>query len=241
MIKKGDLSLTEADSEIEWSSATGYRATRKFRGLKQDILGLIPSMQLLGYSFRITPEEEGPMSECTLTAPDAQDGAAPETEFNFELTTVWTVAGNDLEKSIENKSEWTDLPEEERDDLRDFLNGSKKETEVEVTTSNGIAFRDLIKAGTTSYTMSQIVVQRTMTVSPGYAGAASMANVNRIYTKESLTAAEGIPATIVFSMLDGQYLKRTPTITQQPNGRFQIVSEWWHADTWSTLLYGAVL
>ena len=76
MIKKGDLSLTEADPEIEWNSNTGYRATRKFRGLKQDILGLVPSMQQLGYSFRITPDDEGPMSECTLTAPDAQDGAA---------------------------------------------------------------------------------------------------------------------------------------------------------------------
>jgi hypothetical protein len=80
-----------------------------------------------------------------------------------------------------------------------------------------------------------------MTVSPGFYEAASMTNVNRIYTKASLTTAEGIPGTIVFSMLDGQYLKRTPTITQQPNGRFQIVNEWWHADTWSTLLYGSVL
>lgn len=239
MIKKGDLSLTEADPEIEWNSNTGYRATRKFRGLKQDILGLVPSMQQLGYSFRITPDDEGPMSECTLTAPDAQDGAAADGDL--ELTTVWTVAGNDLEKSIENKSEWTSLPDAERDDLRDFLNGTKKETEVDVSTTNGVAFRDLIKAGTTSYTLSQIVVQRTMTVSPGFAGAASMNNVNRIYTKASLTTAEGIPATIVFSMLDGQYLKRTPTITQQPNGRFQIVNEWWHADTWSTLLYGSVL
>ena len=239
MIKKGDLSLTEADPEIEWNSNTGYRATRKFRGLKQDILGLVPSMQQLGYSFRITPDDEGPMSECTLTAPDAQDGAAADGDL--ELTTVWTVAGNDLEKSIENKSEWTSLPDAERDDLRDFLNGTKKETEVDVSTTNGVAFRDLIKAGTTSYTLSQIVVQRTMTVSPGFAGAASMTNVNRIYTKDSLTTAEGIPATIVFSMLDGQYLKRTPTITQQPNGRFQIVNEWWHADTWSTLLYGSIL
>ena len=239
MIKKGDLSLTEADPEIEWNSNTGYRATRKFRGLKQDILGLVPSMQQLGYSFRITPDDEGPMSECTLTAPDAQDGAAADGDL--ELTTVWTVAGNDLEKSIENKSEWTSLPDAERDDLRDILNGTKKETEVSVSTTNGVAFRDLIKAGTTSYTLSQIVVQRTMTVSPGFAGAASMTNVNRIYTKASLTTAEGIPGTIVFSMRDGQYLKRTPTITQQPNGRFQIVNEWWHADTWSTLLYGSVL
>ena len=170
---------------------------------------------------------------------NSQDGAAADGDL--ELTTVWTVAGNDLEKSIENKSEWTSLPDAERDDLRDFLNGTKKETEVSVSTTNGVAFRDLIKAGTTSYTLSQIVVQRTMTVSPGFAGAASMTNVNRIYTKASLTTAEGIPDTIVFSMLDGQYLKRTPTITQQPNGRFQIVNEWWHADTWSTLLYGSVL
>jgi hypothetical protein len=102
-------------------------------------------------------------------------------------------------------------------------------------------FALLIRAGTTSYTLSQIVVQRTMTVAPSYAGAAAMTNVNRIYTKAGLTTAESIPNTIVFSLLAGQYLKRTPTITQQPNGRYQINNEWWHADSWSTLLYGDVI
>ena len=80
-----------------------------------------------------------------------------------------------------------------------------------------------------------------MTVGPGYAGAAAMSYINRIYSQVGLTAAEGIPLTIVFTMLAGYYLKRTPTITQQPNGRFQITNEWWHADTWSTTLYGDVV
>jgi hypothetical protein len=81
-----------------------------------------------------------------------------------------------------------------------------------------------------------------MTVAPTYsAGAASMTNVNRIYSKGGLTTAESIPDTIFFSLLAGQYLKRTPSITQQPNGSYQITNEWWHADTWSTLLYGSVI
>ncbi len=238
-ILKGDVSVIEADPEIEWNSNTGYRATRKFRGLKQDILGLVPSMQQLGYSFRISPDDEGPMSECTLTAPDAQDGASNDAAT--ELTTIWTVAGNDIEKSIEHHSSWSTLSETEREALRDFSNGTKKESETNVSSATAISFKTLIAAGTTSYSLSQIVVQRTMTVAPGFAGAASMDNVNRIYTKASLTNAESIPTTIVFSMLDGQYIKRTPTITQQPNGRFQIQNEWWHADTWSTTLYGSVL
>jgi hypothetical protein len=68
-----------------------------------------------------------------------------------------------------------------------------------------------------------------------------MTNINGIYSASGLSAAESIPSTIVFTMLSGYYLKRTPTITQQPNGRFQIVTEWWHADTWSETLYGAVV
>jgi hypothetical protein len=237
MIRKGDVGLVEYDKEIEWNSQTGFRATRKFRGLKSDILGQVPLMQQAGYSFRITPDEDGPMADCVMTAPDAQDGASVESE----ITTTWTVSGNDLEKDLENHPSWLNLAESERENLRDYKNGSKKESETTTTSTTGGEFKTLIKAGTTSYTLSQIVVQRTMTVNPGYAGAVAMSNVNRIYSKASLTTAESIPDTIVFTMLDGHYLKRTPTITQQPNGRFQIVNEWWHADTWSTVLYGSVL
>ncbi len=239
MIKKGNVSVIEQDPEIEWNSTTGFRATRKFRGLKADIVGMVPLMRQAGYSFRITPDESGPMSECVMTAPDAQDGADATAET--EITTTWTVSGNDIEKDLESHSSWLNLAESERENLRDYKNGSKKESEATTTSTTGGEFKALIKAGTTSYTLSQIVVQRTMTVGPGYAGAVAMSNINRIYSKASLSTAESIPDTIVFTMLDGYYLKRTPTITQQPNGRFQIVNEWWHADTWSTTLYGAVV
>ncbi len=242
MIKKGNVSVIEQDREIEWSSTTGFRSTRKFRGLKDDILGMVPSMRRAGFSFRITPDESGPMAECVMTAPDAQDGA--ESNAETEITTIWTVAGNDIEKDIESHPAWIGLAQSSRENLRDFKNGSKKEGDVVLAEGDADAdeFKALIKAGTTSYTISQIVVQRTMTVAPTYsAGAASMTNVNRIYSKSGLTTAESIPDTIFFSLLAGQYLKRTPTITQQPNGRYQITNEWWHADTWSTLLYGSVI
>ena len=239
MIKKGNVSVIEQDPEIEWNSTTGFRATRKFRGLKDDILGMVPSMRQAGYTFRITPDEDGPMSECVMTAPDAQDGADASAET--EITTTWTVAGNDIEKDLESHANWLSMDEAEREALREYKAGSKKESEVETTTTNGSNFKALIKAGTTSYTISQIVVQRTMTVGPGYAGAAAMSNINGIYSASGLSAAENIPATIVFTLLSGFYLKRTPTITQQPNGRFQIPNEWWHADTWSTTLYGSVV
>ncbi len=242
MIKKGNTGITEYDPEIEWSSANGYRATRKFRGLKSDILGQVPSMRQAGYSFRITPDEDGPFAECTMTAPDAQDGADPDAEA--EITTIWTVAGNDIEKDLESHPDWIGLAQSSRENLRDFKNGSKKEGDFTLAAgdTNAEGFKSLIKAGTTSYTISQIVVQRTMTVAPTYsAGAASMTNVNRIYSKGGLTTAESIPDTIFFSLLAGQYLKRTPSITQQPNGSYQITNEWWHADTWSTLLYGSVI
>jgi hypothetical protein len=177
-----------------------------------------------------------------MTAPDAQDGADPDAEA--EITTIWTVAGNDIEKDLESHPDWIGLAQSSRENLRDFKNGSKKEGDFTLAAgdTNAEGFKSLIKAGTTSYTISQIVVQRTMTVAPTYsAGAASMTNVNRIYSKGGLTTAESIPDTIFFSLLAGQYLKRTPSITQQPNGSYQITNEWWHADTWSTLLYGSVI
>ena len=196
MIRKGNVTVVEQDSEIEWNALTGYRATRKFRGLKDDILGMVPAMRQAGFTFRITPDEDGPMSECVMTAPDAQDGADPSADT--EITTTWTVAGNDIEKDLESHPNWLDLAETERELLREYKDGTKKESEALTTTTHGANFKTLIKAGTTSYTISQIVVQRTMTVAPSYAGAASMTNVNRIYSKAGLSSAESIPDTIVF-------------------------------------------
>jgi hypothetical protein len=112
VIKKGNVSVIEQDPEIEWNSTTGFRATRKFRGLKDDILGMVPSMRQAGYTFRITPDEDGPMSECVMTAPDAQDGADASAET--EITTTWTVAGNDIEKDLESHANWLNLEEAER-------------------------------------------------------------------------------------------------------------------------------
>jgi len=148
MIKKGNITITEYDPEIEWSSANGYRATRKFRGLKSDILGQVPAMRQAGYTFRITPDEDGPFAECTMTAPDAQDGADSSAET--ELTTTWTVAGNDIEKDLESHPNWLNMAETERELLREYKAGSKKESEVTTTTTHGDNFKTLIKAGTTS-------------------------------------------------------------------------------------------
>ena len=48
MIRKGNVTVIEQDREIEWNSTTGFRATRKFRGLKDDILGMVPAMRQAG-------------------------------------------------------------------------------------------------------------------------------------------------------------------------------------------------
>jgi len=64
-----------------------------------------------------------------------------------------------------------------------------------------------------------------------------LTNVGKVYSTAALQSAENIPGTIKFSLPDGYWLKRTPTVDQYGTDKWQITQEYWHADSYSTFLY----
>jgi hypothetical protein len=64
-------------------------------------------------------------------------------------------------------------------------------------------------------------------------------NNGRQFTTDQLITDYKAQENLKVELPDGAWLMRTTTSTQQPNGKVQIVEEWWHADSWSQFIWPA--
>jgi hypothetical protein len=104
---------------------------------------------------------------------------------------------------------------------------------------------DNLTEGVESWTVSQYVLRRTVTLAANAGDALKPAYtyVGKVMTKAQVESIEGVPNTLKFNLPDSDpagnpcYLKRTPTVTQVAADKWQVVSEWWHADDYSDLIY----
>lgn len=105
------------------------------------------------------------------------------------------------------------------------------------------------------YTESQFVLRKTQMISSNYQLNLAMNGLNQIWLLGQITSTETVPDVILASVLnipnrvvlipgtatvDGRWLfgwlKRSPTITQRANNRFEVVQEWW-LEVWPILIY----
>lgn len=96
--------------------------------------------------------------------------------------------------------------------------------------------------GVQSWTISQFVVRRTVTIASNAGDSLKPAydNVNKVMDDATFNATESPPATLKFRIPEGYFLKRTPTVRQVAADKWEVVNEWWHADDYSELIYEQV-
>lgn len=102
-------------------------------------------------------------------------------------------------------------------------------------------FMGQLVRGVEAFTVSQLVLRRTMQIAPNCTIKASLANVGKIYAASAIATAYGIPNTIRFGLpTTGYWLKRSPTVSGPgKDGRWTIKQEFWWAETYSTFIYSA--
>jgi hypothetical protein len=241
----GHPGLTEQPTEREYIPAQGWQTVREWHGSEAAVDGF--SSQLVQFGYRLRRfRVEGIIYGLEAQIPDAQDGSAPPVDPDDDQLVTWELVGNDLNKSIfdhDNFSDVTSVTAADQQTLRDIRDGTTKHTEAAATdlTGNAEKFRVLLSKGVQSFPISQYVLRKTSTVPLNWAGQQAMTNVGDVYTSTSqMETAEGVPNDLKFIMPEGKWLKRTPTIRQQRSGRWQINSEFWHADDASDVLYDEV-
>jgi hypothetical protein len=84
---QGTYDLIELPTPQTYTPGSGIVSTRRTRMLKATVPAFTAALASMGYGWEVTPDENTPFA--VVTTIDAP-----------ELTTTWTLDGNDLEKSI---------------------------------------------------------------------------------------------------------------------------------------------
>lgn len=214
--------------DVEFAPGRGRVLVQRFRGLEQDIRGLEIQLQLMGLPYVIRGED-GAFRTIELREPT---GTNPVTT---ELRITWAALGNDLEKDIFTHPGFNALPAVERDWLRSYR-ANPQDSNLFIPPGFSPEFDpwlSVVQLKVETYTVSQFVVRRTATVANRWNGQAALTNTGKVFeTTFDFTDTEDVPSTLKFVLPLGQWLKRTPTMTQNPNGTWAYVQEWWHADYW---------
>jgi hypothetical protein len=250
-----------------WDPRSGWKLSRRWRGLVAPVLQLREQLRSLGVSVQYELEEN-----CSYATVEATYGAEDGQPADQPLSDQWTLAGNDLEKSLWElpavRAEFNKIPEDDskpralaviRKNVESLASGELTvvdEFGVEATGTDATSvfllmiaqlgldptvFSKLVSsraAGVESYTVSQWVLRRTTIIASNSTIKPSLSNIGKLLTTSYLTQIEEIPTTIRFDLPpNGYWLKRTPTFEQTAADKWQITQEWWHADDYDKFIY----
>lgn len=240
-----------------WTPRGGFVTNPRTKLLNGSVAAFTASLRANGYAYEVEPLGESPYSIVTTLAVE------PDATADTILNDLWELDGNDLEKdywSAPAVKAWLgNLTLIERANVRAVVEryvregGKESEFRDDVAVALGgdglpivggpsDAILDLIvsdlAAGTQSFAVSAYVLRRSITVPAGTTIAPSFANANKIFTSAQLVAVETtIPINLRQTLPDGYWQKKTPSASQQPDGRWVYRVEYWWAEEYSTMLY----
>lgn len=240
-----------------WTPRGGFITNPRTKLLNGSVASFTASLRANGYAYEVEPIGESPYSIVTTIAVE------PDATADTILNDLWELDGNDLEKdywnapkvkeflSVGNALQKADVKRivetfvREGGDVDDMIKevaraltvGASNTLSAEEDAILNLIVADLV-AGTQSFAVAAYVLRRTVTVPAGTTLAPSFGNANKIFTSAQLVATETtIPLNLRASLPDGYWQKKTPTASQQPDGRWVYRVEYWWAEEYSTMLY----
>lgn len=240
-----------------WTPRGGFITNPRTKLLNGSVASFTASLRANGYAYEVEPLGESPYSIVTTIAVE------PDATADTILNDLWELDGNDLEKDYWNAPkvleflsvgnslqkadvkrivetfvrEGGDIDDMTRDVARALTVGARDTLTAEEDAVLNLIVADLV-AGTQSFAVAAYVLRRTVTVPAGTTLAPSFGNANKIFTSAQLVATETtIPLNLRASLPDGYWQKKTPTASQQPDGRWVYRVEYWWAEEYSTMLY----
>jgi len=213
-----------------------------------EVAGLLSQLLAFGYSYEVTPGAEG-----AYTIVEASKDTNPngETETTEPLAEIWERESVATEKDILQSDLLTVnsiLPY--RKLLIQKCIDDKTDIDGSLTATEEIAVYNLMAAGVKSVRVFSPVVRRTRITASTYAVKASDTNMGKILSTTQMTTLENAPSTVLFNLpataaqntgVNGVgrrsgWFKKPARVSQQGDGRWQIVQEYDY-DYWSEFLY----
>lgn len=240
-------SMEEQRMVRRWTARTGWSYVRSWRGLDGDCAALISQLQALGVDVDVE-DEEGPYAIVRGNFLGGEDGIVPAPE----ITTVWTRRSNVGEKSIYDHPTSVELGEAVLKEIQNQVDKSvswavaKAAVEAKATAEgvNQVTAVDLLRLATRNveaYIETQYVLRKTQIVPKKANLVVQDTNVGKLLTTSTLNTLEQVPTNLLFTLPVGNWLKMPPEIDQRSDGKWEVVEEWWYAESPATYLYGAAL
>jgi hypothetical protein len=230
-----------------WNPRTGYQQVVLYTGTQSELDSIASVAKANNYSHRYVPDASGGYSTLEVTY-----GAAETQDPTEALADEWSLLGNDLEKSIfehpsvtSEQDGWTSeqklnfksaVEAASRGDSATTVDMLEELPDGAVQLAESV-YEELAK-GVEAFPVSQYVLRRSITIASNSTLQPALDNVGKVYSTSGLSASEGVPATLKFSLPDGFWLKRTPSVEPSGVDKWVITQEYWHADEYSTFLYG---
>lgn len=186
-----------------------------------------------------------PLWQCVVRSSEDTSGGV------VDAVTTWEILSNDINKSIYESNKALAAG---NDNIKEVREGLKNDDTFFVIAAKFTGTDDqkrfaydllvLLQKGVTDFLVSQFVLRRTLIVASSYQIANAFLGIDRVWSGTQISDIEPIPPTILFTLgaipnpdvpptIGGvQYyrvgwLKKSPTIMQIPNGKYQIHQEWW--------------
>lgn len=199
--------LQEGPMEYGWSPSNGDYTVRNWKGTQAEINNLTTDLRLQGYEYTI---KDGPLWTLTAKISRTVDNETGTPTAEIPIPTFQVLA-NRLERellasnspvSLYLKTEHKRMISEavKNNEPPSFLTGSyngsnKVYDNVDEKAIVAKVYREIL-AGANTYTSYVPTLRKTYVCSNAYVVNESIANVNRIFSRGTLIAAEGIPVTI---------------------------------------------
>jgi hypothetical protein len=256
-MKLTGLSLVELPSGRSWDPRIGFTIIRRYRGSLTQIQMVEANAKAANLRVQIEPDTEGGFGVVSVWY-----GAEETQPSDVPLADTWELVGNDLEKElwelpkvVEALSTLTLTKRRRiRIEVESWLTGPLVVGDVtysdwdayiayaELTADQAEILKELVTErirGVQAWTVSQWVLRRTLIIAANSTIKPALSDVGKVRSTTTLKSEENIPSTVKFDLPEGFWLKRTPTFTQTAADKWTITQEWWHADAYSELIYGA--
>lgn len=247
----GDSGFLEQPEQRQWDYSSGAMKVRRWEGPTSALATFIAG-SLPGGWHRFEIDDDSELATITVYYAVAGTDGVGEESGDGLVGRWWELDGNDLEKSLWSHPKMlarTRLYSVAqmaalRLHLEEILDGTATGPFVDPIDAANTDAEELVylmSTGVEAFTVSQYVLRKTEIVREGTSLSASHSNVNKVFDYTALTTAE--PSLADYDLVASAdltalvWLKRTPDVRPTQNSLYEIITEYWGAEEWDTLIY----
>lgn len=252
IIRAGESRRVPCVVKESYTKAKGFTLIEEYKGTKAEILGLFLAAANSGVAAANYVEHKGAYATLTIEIANSQKGE--KDEGDADTVTLWELSWNEITTNIKAHNSIKPSTDAQRNNLAavdDYFDNSENYKNLgyanisaavaALSDSRATKYFQHLMNGTTDFIIAQPVLTQTVTFGDLVSADASLADIMKRVSAPTLTPAP--PFAVPTQTMSGttgayEWLKKGPRVTQQSDGKYTIVTEYYGYEKLSSDLYG---